>query len=258
MPIITLISDMGGAGYYAAVIKASILSEIPAATIIDITHSIKPFHILEAAFILKNTYQKFPAGTVHLVSVDAPDNKTKRFIAMKAGGHYFIGTDNGLFSLALHTNPEKAVELTPISASGHETFPAAGVFAKAACSIASGASIESIGKEISDYELLNALQPTYDANSITTQIVYTDSYGNCICNLDKTLFQQVAKSRTFLINIKGYEIDSISERYNEKGSGEIVALFSSSGLLELAMTQGNLAEILGLEKGDMVKITFTS
>jgi S-adenosylmethionine hydrolase len=256
MPIITLTTDMGTSGYYVGSIKAAILSDLPASVIVDISHDVKPFHVSAAAFIIRNVYKKFPAGTVHLVSVDALNNQSSRFIALLADGHYFIGADNGLFSLALDKQPDKVVEITIAPDTTQETFPARDVFAKVACHIAKGGTLEEIGKDYTTYIRPTAWQPSYDATSLTASVLYVDNYGNCICNLDKTLFQQVVGNKGFLINVKGYEVDGISTKYNEKGSGEIIALFSSTGLLELAMSHGNLSEILGLKEGDMIKITF--
>jgi S-adenosylmethionine hydrolase len=258
MPIITLTTDLGTGGYYVGSVKAAILSEVPDATVVDITNSIQPFHVSAAAFIIRNVYNRFPKGTIHIVSVDSLNSRTSRFIAMQADGHYFIGADNGLFSLAINKAPDKVVEITiPIDPS-HETFPARDVFARVACHLAKGGNLDTIGADYPDYVKPTAWQPTYDAGSITASILYVDHYGNCICNLDKALFQQVANGRSFLIDIKGYEVEGISKTYNEKGSGDIVALFSSTGLLELAMNHGDLSQILGLKEGDMIKIVFTS
>lgn len=257
MAIVTLTTDMGTSGFYAGSVKAAILSEAPSVVIVDITHDIQPFHINAAAFVIRNAYKHFPAGSVHIVSVDAPNNASTRFIALFADGHYFIGADNGLFSLALDKQPDKVVEIILPGTGSRETFAAREVFAKAAAHIAKGGDIEEIGKPYAEYMRPTPWRPTYDANSITTAVLYVDNYGNCICNLDKALFEQVSKGRGILIDIKGYEIDTISATYSDKGSGEIVALFSGSGLLELAMNHGHLSHILGLKEGDMIKVSFT-
>lgn len=257
MAIITLTTDMGTNGFYAASVKAAILSEMPTAVIVDITHSIQPFHLSAAAFIIRNAYKHFPVGTVHIVSVDAPHNAKARFIAVQADGYYFIGADNGIFSLALDKQPDRVVEIQTPASAGGETFAAREIMARAAAHLAKGGNIGELGPDFNDYQRPTALQPTYDSNSISLAVLYVDSYGNCICNLSRALFEQVAKGRQMLIDIKGYEIDSISQTYTDKGSGEIVALFSSSGLLELAMNHGDLSQILGLKEGDMIKIQFT-
>jgi len=256
MPIITLTTDMGTSGYYVGSVKAAILSKLPTATIIDITHHIRPFHISSAAFVIRNVYNQFPQGTIHIVSVDALNNRAPRFLLLQAEGHYFIGADNGLFSLALAKQADKAIEIGFAPNSPLATFPARDVFAPVACHLAEGGSPDVIGKEVKDYLRPTAWQPTYDANSITAVILYIDEYGNCICNLDNSLFTQVAKDRPFVIDVKGYGIESISRSYSDHPNGEIVAVFSSSGMLEIAINHGNLAELIGLKEGDMVKINF--
>ncbi len=256
MPVITLISDTGASGYYAAVIKASILSGLPTASIVDITHNIEPFNILDAAFVLRNAYRSFAPGTVHLVAVDAPAGGEKHFVALSSGGHYFVGIDNGVFSLALAGMEVKAVEISSSPVDRGGLFPAAGILAKAASRLAAGEPPEAIGKEFAALKRLEALQPTYNSDQITTQIVYTDSYGNCFCNLDKSLFLEVAAGRRFLIDIKGYTIETISDNYDQVQSGDLLAIFSDSGLLKIAQSYGNIAQILGLKKDDRIMITF--
>ncbi len=256
MPIITLTSDMGTSGYYAGSVKAAILNLLPTATVVDITHHIKPFHVSSAAFIIKNVYSQFPKGTVHIVSVDSLAGRNPRFLAMEADGHYFVGPDNGLFSLALDKLLGKVVEISIAPEMNAITFPARDVFAKVATYLANGGTLDVVGKGVTDYQRPSAWQPTYDANSITAVVVYSDEYGNCICNLDKALFAQIAKGRPFVIDVKGYGIEAISNSYSQSPKGEIVAMFSSSGMLELAINHGNLTELIGIKEGDMVKITF--
>ncbi len=254
MPIITLISDTGNSGYYSAAIKAAILKELPSVTIIDITHNIKPFHILEAAFVLRTVYHNFPTGTIHLTAVDAQIEGPRRFVALHAGGHYFVGADNGLFSIALAGKDVEAFEIIIPAGIDYEKFPAAGILAKTACAIAIGTHLDQIGKGITAQHYLEAMHPTYDSHSITTRIVYTDEYGNCFCNLDLTLFTKTVGIRPFYIDIKGYTVEGISNNYDAVKHGEIVALFSTSGLLELAISYGNLSQLLGLKDGDSVLI----
>jgi hypothetical protein len=258
MPIITLTTDMGTSGYYVGSVKAAILALMPEANIVDISHHIKPFHISSAAFVIRNVYNQFPKGTVHIVSVDSLSTNVPRFLAMYADGHYFIGSDNGLFTLALDKEPERVVEVSIGQDIRSITFPARDVFTKVACHIAKGGFLDVVGTECTNYVKPAAWQPTYDANSITVVVVFTDEYGNCFCNLDKKLFQQVAQGRPFVIDVKGYGVEFISGSYSQNPKGEIVALFSSAGLLELAINHGNLAELIGIREGDTVKINFNS
>lgn len=256
MPIITLITDMGTSGYYAGSVKAAILSGLPTANIVDITHHIRPFHISSAAFIIKNSYNQFPKGTTHIVSVDSLAGRNPRFLAIAHDGHYFVGPDNGLFSLAFDAQMDKVMQISISSELPAITFPARDVFAKVACYLANGGNIDAVGAICTDYQRPTPWKPTYDANSITAVVVYVDEYGNCICNLDKNLFTQIAKGRQFAIDVKGYAIETILTSYSQSPKGEIAAMFASSGMLELAINHGNLAELIGVKEGDMVKITF--
>ena len=256
MPVITLTTDMGHSGFYVASVKAAIIMGIPEATIIDITHSIRAFHVSSAAFIIRNVYKQFPEGTVHIVAVDALNSPNARVIAIKTEGHYFIGPDNGLFSLVFNAPPTDVFEITIPANPLSLAFTAKDIMAKAAVHIAKGGSIAEIGQEYNNYTQLTAWQPIYNDATIRTSVVYVDEYGNCIFNLDKTLFEQVGKGRKFSIDVKRNSIETISDTYNNVSGGELVALFTGSGLLEIAINKGNISELLGLKEGDSVLISF--
>ena len=98
MAIITLTSDWGTKDYYVAAVKGTILSQLPAATIVDVTHEIEPFNVSQAGFTLKNCYRSFPPGTIHIIGVDTIESMECPHVVVKAEGQYFISTDNGIFS----------------------------------------------------------------------------------------------------------------------------------------------------------------
>jgi S-adenosyl-L-methionine hydrolase (adenosine-forming) len=258
MPVITLTTDMGNSGFYVASVKAALLNGLPEAAIVDITHSIRPFHVSLAAFIIRNVYRQFPDGTIHIVAVDALNSPHSRVIAFKAENHYFVGPDNGLFSLVFNNPLTEVFELTIPPDSTSLTFITKDVIAKAAIHIAKGGNMSEIGREYKSYVQLTAWQPIYDERSIRASVVFIDDYGNCIFNLEKSLFDQVGKNRKFTIEVKRNPIDIISNTYNDVNGGELVALFTGSGLLEIAINRGNISELLGLKEGDSVQITFDS
>ena len=99
MPIITLTTDWNKDDYYVGAAKGAIYSNCIDATIVDITHQIKPFNIFQAAFILKNSYRFYPSGTVHIIGVKTEIYADQKYIAAEFEGQYFLGTDNGIFSL---------------------------------------------------------------------------------------------------------------------------------------------------------------
>jgi len=247
---------MGNSGFYVASVKAAILKGLPGASIVDITHAIRTFHVSSAAFIIKNIYKQFPEGSIHIVAVDALNSPNTKVIAIKADDHYFIGPDNGLFSLVFNNQPAEVVELTITPSSDALAFTAKDVMAKAAVHIAKGGNMNEIGNDYKNYVQLTAWQPIYDEGSIRTSVVYVDDYGNCMFNLEKALFEQVGKGRKFTIDVKRNPIENISNTYSDVNGGDLVAIFTGSGLLEIAINKGNISELLGLKEGDSVLITF--
>ena len=109
MAIITLTSDWGLSDYYIAAVKGAIYSASPDVTIVDVTHNIARFDIRSAAFIIKNCYKNFPDGTIHILAVDTEESVDNPHVALKMNGHYFIGTDNSIFSLIIGEEPYEAV-----------------------------------------------------------------------------------------------------------------------------------------------------
>src|ERR1700743_960472 len=107
MAIITLTTDLGDKDIYQAALKGSILKILPAVNIIDITHSVQAFNIQQAAFILKNSFYYFPEQTVHLIGIDTVYNTDTKYLAVKHRKHYFVGSDNGIFSLMFNSDPEE-------------------------------------------------------------------------------------------------------------------------------------------------------
>ena len=95
-PLITLLSDFGTRDYYVSAMKGVILNILPDAEIVDITHDITPFSIVEGAFVLWQAVRWFPRGTVHVAVVDPGVGSERDPIVIKAGGHYLVGPDNGL------------------------------------------------------------------------------------------------------------------------------------------------------------------
>ena len=138
MAIITLTTDLGSNDSYLASVKGTIYSQLKEAKVIDISNNIDPFNIQQAAYILRNCYLDFPIGTVHLISIDDELSINQEHVAVKANGHYFIGADNGLFSLLLNEIKEKIVKLNISLSTNCMTFSSKNIFVPAACHLARG------------------------------------------------------------------------------------------------------------------------
>jgi S-adenosylmethionine hydrolase len=132
MPIITLTSDWGHSDHYIGAVKGSILSLLPDVKIIDISHQVAPFNIEQAAFILKNCYKNFPKGTIHIIGVNTEESDKNPHTVVFINDHYFIGTDNGIFSMIFDKPPKKIIELNIMQDSDYFTFSTRDRFVKAA------------------------------------------------------------------------------------------------------------------------------
>ena len=99
MQIVSLTTDYGYTDYYAAALKASLLSQCNSLNIVDISHNIDTYDIIQGAFFLANTYQEFPEGCIHIVAINNFSDERLKLIVFERNKHYFIGPDNGIFSL---------------------------------------------------------------------------------------------------------------------------------------------------------------
>ncbi|HEY0054778.1 MAG TPA: SAM-dependent chlorinase/fluorinase [Pedobacter sp.] len=258
MAIITLTTDLGYKDFYQAALKGSILSLKPDANIIDITHSISAFNIPQAAFVLKNAFPYFPQGTVHLIGINSVFNQRTKYLAVKYRGHYFVGSDNGLFSLMFDEKPQEIVELNIMQDLKFLHFPLTDIFAKAASHLAQNGNMTDIGILLDELEEKVNLQPVIEKNVIKGSVIYIDSFQNVITNISKDLFSTIQKGRDFILYFRKNEsISQLSWHYNEVPEGEKLCLFGISNYLEIAINKGNASGLLGLHLGDIVRVEFS-
>ncbi|GAB5540011.1 MAG: SAM-dependent chlorinase/fluorinase [Salibacteraceae bacterium] len=258
MPIVTLITDLGTSDFYLSMVKAKLLSEKTQFEIVDISHDVAQFDIAQAAFVLKNVMEHFPAGTIHLMGVATGSTDHTRHLAIEYNGQYIITADNGFFSLIAEKQPDLIVELRMNLDTDFKNFPLRDLYTKAAAHILRGGTLEVIGKRTDDYLNRTMFQPTIGDGYISGVVAYVYNYGNAITNIHQSLIKQVGKGRDYLIGFtqKGYELHSIEERYEDTSEGDRVAIINSAGYLEIAIMHGNASQLLGLERGETVIISF--
>ena len=257
MAIITLTSDWGLADYYLPAVKGAIFSALPDVNVVDITHNIDPFDIRSAAFIVKNCYKNFPKGTIHILAIDTEESVENPHVVVKASDHYFIGTDNSIFSLIIDQDPYEAVTIEIVQDTNFFTFSAKDRFVKVAVMLYNNAPLSEIGDPYKIKERME-FRPTYDGNSIHGLVNYIDSYENLVTNISRQLFEKVCAGRTFTIKLSTriYKINEIKDGYQEVPAPNIVALFGTHGFLEIALNHGRAATLLGIERDSAVDIYF--
>ena len=275
MAIITLTTDFGEKDHFAGAIKGAIYSELPEVRIVDVSHSVSPFNISEAAYIIQNAYSSFPKGTIHIVGIDSELSPENKHIAVKLDDHYFICANNGIMSMICsEIAPEKIVEIN-IHDKIETNFPVLDVFVKVACHIARGGTLEVIGKVINTIKPIKNLNPFVndDKNQIIGSVIYIDNYGNVVTNIKRKFFEEVQKTRQYEISARNHKFRKIYNRYsdivnfdieeskrNDEGKGLVV--FNSSGYLEIAVyksncsTVGSASTLMGLKTMDTVTVNF--
>lgn len=265
MAIITLTTDFGNKDYYVAAVKGSILSELgEKVTLVDISNQIPIFDVRNAAYILRKSFETFPKGTIHIVGVDSEINSKTQAIIMEYKGHFFIGADNGLFSLIYDYPPDNLFELRIDINANVLTFPTKDIFAKAACHLARGGTAEVIGKRIKTIKSYQNPRPTTQEKFIRGSVIHIDSYGNAITNISKQIFTEIGKNRPFTIEFRNYDIKKLHPSYSAViHEGEKLALFNTNNDLEIAVNRGvegyggSATKLLGLGINEIVTVTFS-
>ena len=276
MSIITLTTDFGLKDHFVGALKGKIYSEYSEAKIVDISHSIDPFNVSEAAYIIGAAYWSFPKGTVHIIGIDIELNHENKHVAIEWNGQFFIAADNGILSiLTQKIKPEKIVAINI-----HDRFPIEPtdleVFVKVACHIVKGGKLNVVGKEIGVLKQITDLQTSIseDGKTLKGIVNYIDNYGNAVTNISKKIFEEAQKSRSFEINFKNKNITTIFAKYSDIGASKnypmtyfassLLAIFNENGFLEIAIfksnssTVGSANSLLGLNYRDVVSIVFNN
>ncbi|MCL6296051.1 SAM hydrolase/SAM-dependent halogenase family protein [Jejuia spongiicola] len=275
MAIITLTTDFGEKDHFAGATKGAIYSELPDVKIVDISHSVSPFSIPEAAYIIQNAYNSFPKGTIHIIGIDSEINPENKHIAIKLDDHFFICANNGIMSMICsEIAPEKIVEIN-IHDKIQTSFPVLDVFVKVACHIARGGTLDIIGKAITNIKPIKNIVPyvNEDKSQIIGSVIYIDNYGNVVTNIKRGFFETIQKGRPFEVSARNYKFKTIFSKYSDIVNFEIpeekrhdegrgLVVFNSGDFLEIALyksnttTVGSASSLMGLGIMDAVSINF--
>jgi S-adenosylmethionine hydrolase len=268
MPVITITSDWKNSDYYLPVLKGRIMSLFQEVSVVDITNAAKSFDVSQACFILKNSYRSFPKGSIHLITVGSGNILSKELVVVKANGHYFIGENDGRFSLLLDDVVSSGGE---IDAGVVECKLRMGPMAEAdyycrgIAAVLNGDQLQSVSlvKSGSDKAVVMI-------DKIIGRVVYIDSYGNAITNISQHDFMKVfglmmdagceseEDMPDFVIYAGGPHLrfDEISDGYDSVSPGNEVAFFNSLGVLELAVNRGDFASLEGVDTTTEVMVKF--
>lgn len=257
MSIITLTTDFGLDNWFVGTMKGVIKSINPDAEVVDISHGVRPHNVSEAAFILRNSYSYFPAGTIHTVVVDPGVGSKRHAIVVKSRRYHFVGPDNGVLSYAIDSEEIETVVkienekylLTPIS----ETFHGRDVFAPVSAYLSVGVNPAEFGPPLKEITKLTPSVPRrISEREIVGHILCIDPFGNLITDVTGKVMEELlnlSKTRRFRILIRDREIVRMCQTYSDGKENEFIALVGSSGHLEISIYRGRAGDVLGMTEG---------
>lgn len=256
--VITLTTDFELTDHYAGTLKGVIYSVCPEARIVDITHNVTPFNVLEGAFLIEQAWRFFPAGTVHVIVVDPGVGSARRPILLEADGHYFVAPDNGVLSMVISGAQRTAVHwlqseqyfLPKVS----QVFHGRDIFAPVSAHLANGVAPEEFGPAIDNHLRLTIERPVRTARrGWTGAVAHIDRFGNVVTNFRSLDFPQVSGEH-FELSIGMRLVDTYATAYAESESGDLFVIGGSSGYLEVACNQASAAGKLGVGIGAPVEL----
>ena len=253
MAVITLLTDFGEKDYYVGLFKGDLHTATPSSRIVDISHSIPPYDIVTGAFFLKNTFEHFPKGTIHIVRVYEQGLGKQKLLAAKYRNYYFIAPDNGILSLVFDEKPDLVVEvdLKQVKLPTLEDY-----YCRVVKEIVFNNNIGQIGMATTKFVERKPLMPVLEPSRIVGTILYIDNFGNVITNIQRSDVERYDGKRARINYRTSDVIEGIVDNYNDVDPAYKLARFNSIGYLEICVNCGNASMLLGLEKGDAVQIFF--
>ena len=259
-PIVTLTTDFGTNDHFVGAVKGVILDIVPEAAIVDISHAVQAFDVLDGALTISQAYSYFPNGTIHMIVVDPGVGTARRPILASSDGYHFVAPDNGVLSMVYAR--EERVHVRHITADHYfrqpvsNTFHGRDVFAPVAAYLAKMVDSDKFGDEIEDYVRFAAPKPKPAGdNKLRGVVLKVDRFGNLITNVTPedapALF---APNAAFKIVVGSKEISDIRAAYAEGTPGEVFGVLGSMGYLEIVANRAAAAQLTGAGKGSEVVI----
>lgn len=260
MSVIALLTDFGLTDNYVGVMKGVMLTINPAASIVDITHAISSHNIKQGAWVLGQSFSYFPHGTIFVVVVDPGVGSSRKSIAIKTKNYFFAGPDNGILSMAAKKD---GIEKIIVLENKHywlenicSTFHGRDIFAPVAAYLSSGVSVTSLGKKIDEIKQIDFTLPAIKNNEMRAEIIYGDTFGNLVTNIDDQTMQSFLKGKRFIASLNKKKIKTVCGCYSEAKENEPFFILGSSSLWEISLKNKSAKNYFALsgDKGAIVQI----
>jgi S-adenosyl-L-methionine hydrolase (adenosine-forming) len=259
LKIITLLTDFGLQDGYPGVMKGVIWGIAPEAQIADLTHFIHPQNVLEGALVLGRSAPYFPTGTIHTAVVDPGVGTQRRPIAAWLGNFYFVGPDNGLFTVLFERAQQQGdkIQIIHLDRPGYwlpeisRVFHGRDIFAPVAAHLANGIPLVELGTPMSNPQVLEIPRPQSTGEGWLGQVVMIDYFGNLATNLER---QHLAGIGAVRVRIAGQEIRGLLNTFADAETGQLAAMYGEANDLMIAVNNGSAAQFLDVKVGEPVEV----
>jgi S-adenosylmethionine hydrolase len=256
-PIITLTTDYGTDDHLVGVLKGVILKINPEVQIVDITHGVAAFDVLDGAMAIANAYAYFPPRTIHVVVVDPGVGTERRPLLVSGQNQYFIAPDNGVLSAVYEQEQNFVVRhltaehyfLQPVS----NTFHGRDIFAAVAGWLSKNWQPASMGEEITDFKRFALPRPKEADGLLKGVVLKVDSFGNLITNFkSEDLPEGALEKGEIKLQVGTHAVSKLVPTFANGNAGEAIAYVGSSGLVEIGVNKGSASKTLGIGRGTAV------
>lgn len=255
--IVTLTTDFGLQDYYVSAMKAVMLGIAPEVRLVDISHEVPDQDIMAGSWVLQNSAPLFPSNSVHLVVIDPGVGTDRNPIALKVDDQYYVGPDNGIFSLLTEDKEFEAVRLTNSDywhTKRSNTFHGRDIFAPVAAHLSNGVPLNELGEPLNELKTYRWASPIADKDGLQGWIIHIDKFGNLVSNLKESLIEDVIGDQSVKIYVGNMILDELLPTFGSVPEGEPVAYIGSSGMLEVGINKGDAAEMMSVKKGAPISL----
>ncbi len=256
-PIITLTTDFGLRDPFVGIMKGVILGICREARLVDLTHEVAPQDVLEGLLAVESAWRFFPPGSIHLAVIDPGVGSARRALGLSAGGHYFVGPDNGVFTFALEAGDWSAVSiealpyrLTAVS----RTFHGRDIFAPAAAHLASGLPLDRLGSPVVDPVRLPLPGCRVEGGEVVGEVIGSDRFGNLLTSVTAARVEELAAAGAVAVTLGRWDLGSPATCYEEGPAGVPRPIVGASGRLEIFVRAGSALALLGAGRGAPVRL----
>ncbi|HDP75965.1 MAG TPA: hypothetical protein ENN49_08865 [Bacteroidales bacterium] len=252
---VTLTTDWGNQDFYLGMLSGKLYSISPDIKLVELSHKVPAFNYMHAAFLIKHSFSHFPKGSIHICMVNSDTSDNMRMLFFEYQGHYFITPDNGTISLIADVLPD-VVRAIPVDEV--RSFGSMDSVALALEVLLSENGQADFAIEASGIKRFTPIRPVPESDGITGSVIYIDSYFNAITNITRDYFETIRKSRRYSIYVHRYSngISKLCNSYKDAEKGDLLALFNSLDLLEIAVREGFAAQMYNLSVGSNIMVRF--